>query len=243
MQAIGFFAFWSGCRRKRMFFAVFFIIITLMQTTFGLGIASKVAIDSFAPVQCYPPRSRHHVRSSAKLSFPLTLATNADMGTAHSTTEETLMKIHFVTLPGVSLDDAAEAVSQFCQSFPFAAVLPVQPLQYVPTSDGGVEIKFLRKKTETKSGVDGGIRFSLLKSPFHQPKTVNEYRRGDGGELELTAKRNSQGQSIPKIMSEKLVIKAFTTSILQNHDPSPTATPLSSVKSRLTITSIFHKWM
>ena len=32
-------------------------------------------------------------------------------------------------------DDAIEQVAKFCESFPFAAILPVQPLQYFPTTN------------------------------------------------------------------------------------------------------------
>lgn len=45
--------------------------------------------------------------------------------------EETLLKIHLSVLPVVSMDAAMERVSAYCRSFPFAAVLPVQPLTYV----------------------------------------------------------------------------------------------------------------
>jgi hypothetical protein len=78
------------------------------------------------------------------------------------TQEETLLCISMTTQPGITLNDALLCLSKFCQTFPFAAVLPVQPLFYIPMKDdGGVEIKFLRKKTPDRSGVDGGIRFFL----------------------------------------------------------------------------------
>lgn len=53
-------------------------------------------------------------------------------------------------------DAAIEAVRAFVRSFPFAAVLPVQPLQYLPNDDGrGVKVTFLRKKTKEKGSQDG----------------------------------------------------------------------------------------
>ncbi len=55
--------------------------------------------------------------------------------------EETLLRIHLSVQPDVEIDLALEKVQRFTQSFPFAAVLPVQPLQYLPTHDGGVDGK------------------------------------------------------------------------------------------------------
>jgi len=50
------------------------------------------------------------------------------------------------------------SILTFLRSIPFASLLPVQPLTYEVT-DGGVEVKFRRKKTEDKSGIDGGMRW------------------------------------------------------------------------------------
>lgn len=138
--------------------------------------------------------------------------------------EETLLKVHLAVQPGVSLDEAKEAVAKYSQSFPFAAVLPVQPLQYLPTEDQGVEIKFLRKKTDIKSGIDGGIRFFV--------------ESADGG-LDITAKRNSKGQTIQKMMAEKLVVKAFVSGITGEENAKYGQAPLDVVR----VTSLYHKWM
>ena len=114
--------------------------------------------------------------------------------------EETLMCIALSVNPDVGFEDAVARVSRYCQSFPFAAVLPVQPLHYLPVNeDGGVEVKFLRKKTDIKSGVDGGIRFFI--------DTIStaddDDKAGDGHDkatmIEITAKRNSRGQVIAKV--------------------------------------------
>ncbi|KAL7577680.1 hypothetical protein ACA910_015191 [Epithemia clementina (nom. ined.)] len=156
--------------------------------------------------------------------------------------EETLLKIHFATQPGVCLDEAADALSNFCQSFPFAAVLPVQPLQYLPTAERGVEVKFLRKKTMTKSGVDGGIRFFLSKLPGPYRESDDVKEASAVGELEITAKRNSKGQTVTKIISEKLVITAFVQS-LTTAEESSTNKDLASLRSKVAVTSLFHKWM
>ena len=64
--------------------------------------------------------------------------------------EESLLVMNLSPLPNVTPEDSLSRISQYIQSFPFAAVLPVQPLQALPTDDGGLEVKFLRKKTHIK---------------------------------------------------------------------------------------------
>jgi hypothetical protein len=76
--------------------------------------------------------------------------------------EETLLCVHLQWIPSSDYDprQSGEILMNYTRSFPFAAVLPVQPLTYLPTPDG-VEVTFLRKKTETKPTNDGGIRFTV----------------------------------------------------------------------------------
>lgn len=140
--------------------------------------------------------------------------------------EETLMQLHFTVNEGAEKETAIEKLSRYCQSFPFAAVLPVQPLQYLPTTDGGVEVKFLRKKTKEKGSMDGGIRF------FVSPER-------DG--IDVVAKRNSQGQTVSKMFSEKLVVQAFVKSVTGKDDSSTTTNPPPTDVASLS--SVFHKWM
>ena len=136
----------------------------------------------------------------------------------------------FLVLPGVSIWDAWRAVGIFCQAFPFSAVLPVQPLQYLPTEDDGVEVKFLRKKTELKSAINGGIRFFVEESANDDDDIMG---------LDLTVKRNSIGQSISKIMAEKLIVNAFVAGITGEEPEKYGALPVDTVR----VTSLFHKWM
>ena len=138
--------------------------------------------------------------------------------------EEILLQIHLATLPDVSIEDAKEQVSRYTQSFPFAAVLPVQPLQYLPAPDGGVDVRFLRKKTKEKGSLDGGLRFFL-----------SEDRDG----IDLTVKRNSVGQTIPKMFAEKLVVQAFVKGISGEEDGKASPPPTDVV----TVESVFHKWL
>ena len=139
-------------------------------------------------------------------------------------TEETLLQIHLSPLPGVAFEDALSKISKYTRSFPFAVVLPVQPLQYMPTSDGGVDIRFLRKKTKEKGSLDGGLRFFIRKE-----------RNG----IEVIVKRNSEGQSISKMFSEKLIVQSFVKGI-SGDDVDTTGKAPSDV---VVVESFFHKWM
>ena len=134
--------------------------------------------------------------------------------------EETLLRLALSVNEGADRNQARKELSKYCQSFPFAVVLPVQPLMYIPTDQGGVEIRFLRKKTAEKSSVDGGICFFI-----------------DADTLEVTAKRNSLGQSVPKMFAEKLVITNFVAGIAGDDDR------FGSPPSSIQIKSVFHPWM
>ena len=176
--------------------------------------------------------------------------------------EETLLAMHLAPSDDVSIDDAFNHVSKYVQSFPFAAVLPVQPLQYLPREDGGVELQFLRKKTHIKPGVDGGIRFFITKRS--SDTGAGEDRTGtsndiDGG-INVTAKRNSRGQSLSKVFAEKLVVTTFVRGMLdgeklkaaaETRDTNevgdaavPPKTRIESPTASFVATrSVFHKWM
>lgn len=151
--------------------------------------------------------------------------------------EETLLCIDLSVRSGVEVDDALAAVSRYCQSFPFAAVLPVQPLQYLPVQeDGGVEVKFLRKKTDIKSGVDGGIRFFI---DTVAAEDDDDDEDDDKDLIVIKAKRNSKGQVIAKLMAEKLVVTSFVAGITGEEDKRFGKPPTDLVD----VKSIYHKWM
>jgi hypothetical protein len=139
--------------------------------------------------------------------------------------EETLLCLNLSVLPNVSMNEAKKRVSNYCKSFPFAAVLPVQPLSYLPTTDDGVELLFLRKKTGEKSGVDGGMRF------FLDATSEND--------LEVIVKRKSLGQSITKIFAERLVTTSFVAGISGEETERFGKPPADVVR----VQSVFHKWM
>jgi len=146
--------------------------------------------------------------------------------------EETLLRLSLLISSSCgSADEAKKRVSKYAQSFPFSAVLPVQPLMYLPTADDGVEIRFLRKKTDDKSGVDGGIRFFI--------KLCEDDDDDDSKCIDVTAKRNSEGQSIAKIFAERLVVTAFVSG-LKGEETSKYGSPPTDVFS---IKSVYHKWL
>mmetsp|Transcript_5473 Transcript_5473/g.9017 ORF Transcript_5473/g.9017 Transcript_5473/m.9017 type:complete len:224 (-) Transcript_5473:46-717(-) len=155
--------------------------------------------------------------------------------------EETLLKINLALVVGPSNDDddndddtvaalgeqALAKVQQYTQAFPFAAVLPVQPLQYLPTQEGGVDVLFMRKKTAEKGSIDGGMRFFVS-------------RNGNGGGgVEVEVKRNSKGQTISKAFTERLVVQAYCEGIAGKDDERTGKAPLEFVS----VSSIFHKWL
>jgi hypothetical protein len=143
--------------------------------------------------------------------------------------EETLLKMHLTVRDNVDPDMALAKVQQYTQSFPFAAILPVQPLQYLPTHEGGVDVLFLRKKTQDKGSVDGGMRF------FVGPTKED----GDPQGIEVQVKRNSKGQTVSKMFTEKLVVQAYCNGIVGRDEARTGKAPADLVS----VVSVFHKWM
>lgn len=157
--------------------------------------------------------------------------------------EETLLKLRLKVQPnaGDLTTKVLPALQKYVQSFAFAAVLPVQPLQYIPTDDGGVEVKFMRKKTKEKGSIDGGLRFWVLEDKVRTADGSVDDDATHG--VEIVVKRNSEGQTCGKLFSEKLVVLAFVQSFTgqkadgEYSNKEPPTTDLVSVES------MFHKWM
>lgn len=135
--------------------------------------------------------------------------------------EETLMNVH-VSITDGEKEKARIELAKYLRAFPFAAVLPVQPLQYLPT-ESGVEVKFLRKKTQEKGSVDGGMVFM-----------IKEDRDG----YDIICKRNSEGQTVQKIFSEKMVIMS-----LLKHITGEDTALAGELPANLFVESVFHKWI
>eukprot|EP00536_Pseudo-nitzschia_multiseries_P000760 jgi/Psemu1/321773/estExt_fgenesh1_pg.C_90045 len=151
--------------------------------------------------------------------------------------EEILLRMNLGINTGADPDSCLEAVRKYTKSFPFAAVLPVQPLTYIPSDDGrGVKVTFLRKKTKEKGSVDGGIDFFV---DFTTKKDDANMDPLGGKRIRLLATRNSEGQTISKIFSEKLIVLAFVKGIA-GEDANKANDDLSSM---ISVESVFHKWM
>jgi hypothetical protein len=158
------------------------------------------------------------LQSVSRFSHALKASIEPDKGTDYDA-EETLLRLRLAVEPSVSMDEAKERVTKYSRSFPFSAVLPVQPLMYVPTPEG-VQVRFMKK-----GGYDGGIRFFIEATPDNF--------------LELTAKRNAMGQTIAKIVAERLVITSFVSGITGEDEERFGPPPTDVVR----LQSVFHKWM
>lgn len=167
----------------------------------------------------------HHPSNPYRYS-PTTLLSNTNNNDNESAEidEETLMRLRLVVQDGVDVDQALAAVQSYTQSFPFAIVLPVQPMQYLPTLQGGVDVLFLRKKTQDKGSVDGGLHIEIT---------------SDGEEIEILVKRNAQGQVVSKLFSEKLIVQTLVQAFAGHADERVPAAPTNLV----TVASVFHKWL
>lgn len=136
------------------------------------------------------------------------------------------MRLRLSLREGVDIQDALAQVQSYIQSFPFAVILPVQPMQYLPTHDDGVDVLFLRKKTQQKGSVDGGMRFFITPDD-------------DNAAVQVLVKRNSQGQVVSKMFSEKLIIQALVKAFAGEEDERIPVAPTDLVL----VESIFHKWL
>eukprot|EP00956_Cyclotella_meneghiniana_P003597 scaffold4392_cov63-Cyclotella_meneghiniana.AAC.17 len=150
-------------------------------------------------------------------------------------TDETLLRINFSFEHASEEKNALDAVRQYTKSFPFAAVLPVQPLTYLPVQmpDGEMALKvtFLRKKTEEKDSKDGGMLFQCR---IASNDITNE---DDELKINLVAKRVSKGQTVSKIFSEKQIILAFVEGLDEERGK------IILDNANVQVGSVFHQWL
>jgi hypothetical protein len=134
-----------------------------------------------------------------------------------------------------------EELRAYVRSFPFAAILPVQPLQYLPT-ELGVTITFMRKKTSEKGMQDGGIQIEIIDAKGGVEVESDEEEVMPEGEeassfVQLTASRMAEGQTVSKIFSEKIVAVKLLEGIRM------WLTKQDGALSDVQLTSVYHKWM
>jgi len=176
--------------------------------------------------------------------------------------EETLLRVHVTQIPyaDFNANQIQELLLQYIRSFPFAAVLPVQPLTYLPAKDG-VDVQFLRKKTPDKPSIDGGIRIRVERDDRndHNNDNHDDHDHDDSSDASttpkatttwtITATRNSEGQSIVKTFAEKRVVSEFldglTGKSLQFAAPASRSSTNAQVQPRevVEVTSVYHKWI
>ena len=159
--------------------------------------------------------------------------------------DETVLRINFRYEHDDGDDEkgnlALAAIQDYTRSFPFAAVLPVQPLTYLPvkTPDGNpaVKVTFLRKKTAEKGSMDGGLLFSsclVSEEDWDEDGELDNYKKN----IQLTAWRITSGQTVSKIFSEKQIIVAFVKGLSEGKGKE-----LLKDGGNVEVESVFHLWM
>ncbi len=177
-----------------------------------------------------------HIVSNERRSIHVISAssTNYDNDPVSYSNDDLLMRISFVSNGGSTSEaEAIELIQAYIASFPFSVVLPVQPLTYKPREGGdGVDLSFLRKKTQEKGAIDGGMKFILTSDC------------GDGGEFTVVLKafRDSNGQTVSKVFSEGLIIKSFVAGLL-DEEGGKVGLGKDELLSKIEIKEFVHKWM
>jgi len=180
--------------------------------------------------------------------------------------DETVLRINF------SFDDekgssALAALQKFTQSFPFAAVLPVQPLTYLPGERMRclivqyiivcLSLIFLFKhafKPVTSPDGNPGVKVTFLRKKTAEKGSmdggmmfssclVSEEDCDEDGldnykkSIQLTAWRITKGQTVSKMFSEKQVVLAFVKGLSEDKGKELLA------EGNVKVDSVFHLWM
>mmetsp|Transcript_15912 Transcript_15912/g.28854 ORF Transcript_15912/g.28854 Transcript_15912/m.28854 type:complete len:108 (+) Transcript_15912:239-562(+) len=106
-------------------------------------------------------------------------------------------------------------------------------------SDGNPALKvtFLRKKTEEKGSMDGGMLFSsclVSEEDCDEDGALDNYRKI----IQLTAWRITKGQTVSKIFSEKQIILAFVKGLSEGRGKD-----ILIEGGNVEVDSVFHLWM
>jgi hypothetical protein len=202
---------------------------------FLLAVLTNTSAFNFLKSRRYGTRSLHHQQTALFSSEE----------SVHDKLDETLLRINFSVVQGAGIFEsyanrALESVRSYTKSFPFAAVLPVQPLTYLPTElpDGSPALKvtFLRKKTAEKGSQDGGIMFTsrLVSEEDCDPDGLENYAI----RIELEAKRIREGQTVSKQFSEKQLCLAFIKGLSDDKGQE-----ILAEGGGVVVDSVFHIWM
>jgi hypothetical protein len=139
---------------------------------------------------------------------------------------DTLLRVHLAP----QKENALDQVQRFIQTFPYAVVLLMQPLVSLPTSDGGVELKFFQSSKHGPPEMNGGIRLFLLLQDNN---------------IILTVKRNNaDGQVCEKLKEEKEIVTKLLAGLAGRDCGIIELQPQQQcLVNAVRIESIYHKWM
>jgi hypothetical protein len=157
--------------------------------------------------------------------------------------EEILMRMHLNVKDSVDPKFALSEIIRYTQTFSFTAILPVQPMRYDKT-DKGMDVKFLRKKTPEKNSIDGGLQFQVtsIKKSLSK-KSIGTSSNDDPEDMiQIQVTRISEGQSITKVFSEKLIVLAYCDGIL-GKTTSLNSNSGETLTNYVDLWSVFHKWL
>ena len=125
------------------------------------------------------------------------------------------------------------------QSNSLPAVLPVQPLTYLPVKMSGgqpaVKVTFLRKKTAEKGSQDGGMLFTsclVSEEDCDEDGSLDNYKKS----IQLTSWRITKGQNVSKVFSEKQIVLAFVKGLTEGRGEE-------LLGGKVDVDSVFHLWM
>ena len=106
----------------------------------------------------------------------------------------------------------------------------------MPDGNPAVKVTFLRKKTAEKGSMDGGMIFSscLVSEEDFEDGALDNYKKN----IQLTCWKNTKGQTVSKIFSEKQVILAFVKGLSEGKGEE-----LLRDGGNVEVESVFHLWM
>ena len=106
----------------------------------------------------------------------------------------------------------------------------------MPDGNPAVKVTFLRKKTAEKGSMDGGILFAscLVSEEDYEDGALDNYKKN----IQLTAWRITEGQTISKVFSEKQIILAFVKGLAEGRGEE-----LLKNEGNAEVDSVFHLWM
>ena len=184
---------------------------------------------AFVPIPSRQPTSSHQPWTSTTslkdCEYPWEGKNFNDENLIKFSEEETLLQIHLKPMHDTPLKQVAiPRVRKYVQEFLFQQVLPVQKLQTLATEDGGAEVIFWKDQSQA----DGGMRFFIVP--------------GEEG-VEIVVKRESEGQTLTKNTTEKLVVQAFLKAFTGKDHDRKFAKDDPPTHDVVTMESVFHKWM